>query len=96
MRVLNVKKEAVSPVTAAILMLTNSPETEILKPTPVKLNEVKKREKILKPQTPEEINSIFKEQEIFHVERHGEAAVWGAGENAVMFWSSKPLGYVPK
>ena len=94
MRVLNVKKEAVSPGTAA-LMLTNSPN-EILKPIPVKLDEVKKREKIMKPQTPEEINSIFKEQEILHVERHGEAAVWGAGTNTVMFWSSKPLGYVPK
>ena len=88
MRVLNVKKEAVSS-----LDVTNSPE--ILKPTPVKLYEVKKREKIMKPQTPEEINRIVKEQENLHVERHGEAAVWGAGTNTVMFWSSKPLGYVP-
>ena len=94
MRVLNVKKEAVSPGTVAFLMLTNSPD-EILKPIPVKQVEVKKREKIMKPQTPEEINRIVKEQEILHLERHGEAAVWGAGENAVMFWSSKPLGYLP-
>ena len=88
MRVLNVKKEAVSS-----LDVTNSPE--ILKPTPVKLYEVKKREKIMKPPTPEEKHWIVKAQEILHVERHGEAAVWGAGKNAVMFWSSKPLGYLP-
>ena len=92
MRVLNVKKEAVSPGTAALLILTNSP----LKPTPVKQDEVKKREKILEPPTPEEKHRIVKEQEILHAEWHGDTAVWGARKNAVMSWSSKPLGYVPR
>ena len=93
MRVLNVKKEAVSPGTAALLILTNSPN--ILKPTPVKLDEVKKHEKIMEPPTPEEKHRIVKEQEILHMEWHGDAAVWGAEKNAVMSWSSKPLGYLP-
>ena len=95
---LNVKKEAVSPGTAALLMLTYSPdilEQPVLESTPVKLDEVKKRKKIMEPQSPEEKHRIVKEQEILHVRWHGDAAVWGAQKNAVMMWSYKPLGYVP-
>ena len=93
MRILNVKKEAVSRGTAALSMLTCSPDN--LESTPVKLNEVEKRKKIMEPQTPEEKHRIVKEKEILHAEWHGEAAVWGAEKNAVMSWSYKPLGYVP-
>ena len=84
---LNVKKEAVSPGTAALLMLTYSPD--ILE-QPVKIYEVKKREKIMKP-TPEEKHRIFQELAILHDEWHGDAAIWGAEKNAVMMWSYKPL-----
>ena len=90
---LNVKKEAVSPGTAALLMLTYSPdilEQPVSEPTPVKIYEVKKREKIMKP-TPEEKHRIFQELAILHDEWHGDAAIWGAEKNAVMMWSYKPL-----
>ena len=93
MRILNVKKEAVSRGTAALSMLTSSPDN--LEQTPVKLNEVKKPEKMMEPQTPEEKHWIVKDLEILHELWHGDAAVWGDGKNAVMIWPYKPLGYVP-
>ena len=88
---LNVKKEAVSPGTAAPLMLTWCPDIILEPMKPVKLYEVKKPEKIMEPQTLEEIHIWFKEQENLHAEWHQDAAMWGADKNAVMMWSYKPL-----
>ena len=97
---LDVKKEAVSPGTTDLfkygldlLMLTWCPEKcdDILEPSPVKIYEVKKREKMMKPQTPEEKHRIFEELKILHAQWHQDAAMWGAEKNAVMMWSYKPL-----